>query len=288
MKAGKVGKYIRKKIKREGAVLLVLIDPDKQPFEKGAKIAEIACECGADIILVGGSIGAQGIILDKTTKLIRDKVDIPIVLFPGNIGTITPYADAIEFMFLMNSSDVYWLSTAQIQSAPVIKRMGLEVIPTAYIILEPGQAAGWVSHANLIPRNRPDLAAATALAGEYMGAHFVVMDSGSGAPSPVKPEFISIVKKYVSAPLIYGGGCREPEEVKALVEAGADGIQIGTAFEIEKNEEKAREKIKAMVKAVKEGGENKKESENNHAEKEDPKPLIRLPRFFKIKLGKKK
>ncbi len=278
---------MRKKIRKEGAILLALVDPDKQPFEKGAKMAEIAYECGADVILVGGSIGAQGIILDKTAKLIREKVDIPIVLFPGNIGTITPYADAIEFMFLINSSDVYWLSTAQIQSAPVIKRIGLEVIPTAYIILEPGQAAGWVSHANLIPRERVDLAAATALAGEYVGAHMIVMDSGSGAPSPVKPEFIASVKKHISIPLIYGGGCREPEQVRALVEAGADGIQIGTAFEIEKNEEKAREKIKSMVKAVKEGGENKKEYENNSKEKEDVKHLIKLPRFFRIKFKKK-
>lgn len=286
MKPGKVGKYIRKKIKHDGALLFALIDPDKQPMEKGAKMAEIAYECGADLILVGGSIGAQGLILDKTTKMIRDKVDIPIVLFPGNIGTITPYADAIEFMFLINSSDVYWLSTAQIQSAPVIKKIGLEVIPSAYIIIEPGQAAGWVSHANLIPRDRADLAAATALAGEYVGAHIIIMDSGSGAPEPVSPEFISTVKKYISIPLVYGGGCRTPEQVKALVEAGADAIQIGTAFEISKEEEKARELIKNVVKAVKEGGSNKKENENNHKEVE--KPLIRIPRIFKFRIGKKK
>ncbi len=290
MKPGKVEKYMRKRIKEDGAILLALIDPDKQPFEKGAKMAEIAYECGADVILVGGSIGAQGIILDKTTKLIRDKVDIPILLFPGNIGTITPYADAIEFMFLMNSSDVYWLSTAQIQSAPIIKKMGLEVIPTAYIILEPGQAAGWVSQANLIPHNRPDLAAATALAGEYVGVHMIVMDSGSGAPEPVAPEFIATVKKYISIPLIYGGGCRTPEQVRELVKAGADGIQIGTAFElVEKDEEKAREKIKAMVKAVKDGGEEKKTNEENNKEKENMhKPLIKkLPRILRFSFKKR-
>lgn len=285
MKLGKVGEYLLKKINEDGAILLALIDPDKQSFEKGAKVAEIAYESGADAILVGGSIGAQGLILDKTTKMIRERVDIPIILFPGNIGTITPYADAIEFMFLINSSDVYWLSTAQIQSAPVIKKLGLEVIPTAYIILEPGQAAGWVSHANLIPRERPDLAAATALAGEYIGARFIVMDSGSGAPEPVTPEFIKAVTEHISVPLIYGGGCKSPEQVKKLVAAGASGIQIGTAFEIEKNEDKAREKIKAMVKAVKEGGESKKENHENN--KKESKTLIRFPRPLLFKFGKK-
>jgi len=277
MKSGKVQKYLLRKIREDGAILLVLIDPDKQPFEQGAKIAKIACECGADAILVGGSIGAQGIILDKTTKLIRDEVDIPVILFPGNVGTITPYADAIEFMFLLNSSEVYWLSTAQIQAAPVIKKLGLEVIPCAYIILEPGQAAGWVSHANLIPRNRADLAAATALAGEYTGVRFIIMDSGSGAPEPVSPEFIAKVTSYISVPLIYGGGCKTPEQVKALVEAGASAIQIGTAFEIEREEEKAREKIKAMVRAVKEGGEKRKE--NGREKRKKHKPLLKFPKF---------
>ncbi len=279
MKPGKVERYILEKIKDDGAILLSLIDPDKQPLEKGAKMAEISYEAGADVILVGGSIGAQGLLLDKTTKMIRDVVDIPIVLFPGNIGTITPYADAMLFMYLLNSRDIYWLSTAQIQGAPVVKRVGLEVIPTAYIVLEPGQAVGWISNANLIPRDRADLAAATALAGEYMGAHIVITDSGSGPPEPAPPQLISAVKSQLSVPYIYGGGCKTPEQVKEIVKAGADGVQIGTAFEIEGSEEAVREKIEKMVRAIKEGSKQKKKV------KKRVKPLIpiiRKPRFLKF------
>lgn len=278
MKPGKVEKYILEKIKDEGAILLSLIDPDKQPLEKGAKVAQASYEAGADVILVGGSIGAQGILLDKTTKMIREVVDIPIVLFPGNIGTITPYADAMYFMYLLNSRDIYWISTAQIQGAPVVKRVGLEVIPTAYIVIEPGQAVGWISNANLIPRNRPDLAAATALAGEYMGAHIVITDSGSGPPEPAPPELIFAVKSQLTVPYIYGGGCKTAEQAKEIIKAGADGIQIGTAFEIEDGYEKVREKISLMVKAIKEGSKQKKKPRRTKSFL----PLIRKPRFLRI------
>jgi phosphoglycerol geranylgeranyltransferase len=257
MKLGKVERYIHNKIEDEGALLLALIDPDKQPFEKGAKVAKAAYEGGADAILVGGSIGAQGMILDKTTKLIRENVDIPIILFPGSVGTATHYADAIYFMYLLNSRDVYWLSTAQIQGAPIVKRLGLEPIPTAYIVLEPGRAVGWISNANLIPRNRPDLAAATALAGEYVGARLIVTDSGSGSPLPPPLEMISAIKSQLTVPYFYAGGCRTVKQAGDIIKAGADGVQIGTAFEIDDGYEAVKQKVSQMVKVIKEEGRNK-------------------------------
>jgi phosphoglycerol geranylgeranyltransferase len=257
MKIGKVERYIHNKLEDEGALLLALIDPDKQPFEKGANVAKASYEAGADIILVGGSIGAQGMILDKTTKLIRENVDIPIVLFPGSVGTATHYADAIYFMYLLNSRDVYWLSTAQIQGAPIVKRLGLEPIPTAYIVLEPGRAVGWISNANLIPRNRPDLAAATALAGEYVGARLIVTDSGSGSPVTAPLQMISAIKSQLTIPYFYAGGCRSPKQAKDIIKAGADGIQIGTAFEIDDGYEAVKQKVSQMVKIIKEEGKNK-------------------------------
>ena len=284
MRPGKIEWYIRDKIEKDGGILLSLIDPDSQPFEKGAKVAEISCEAGADVILVGGSIGAQGLILDKTTKMIRERVNVPIVLFPGNVGTITPYADALYFMYVMNSREVYWMSTVQIQGAPVVKRMGIEPIPTGYIILEPGKAVGWISNANLIPRNRGDLAAATALAAQYMGARFIVTDSGSGAETPAPPELIAAVKSQLSIPYFYAGGCKTAEQARTIMKAGADGIQIGTAFEIEDDIKKITEKVSAMRKAIKEVG---REKVRTGMFKKKPKvkplfPMIRVPRVFKL------
>jgi phosphoglycerol geranylgeranyltransferase len=284
MKIGKVERYLLNKLEDEGAVLLALIDPDKQPFDKGGRVAKAAYEGGADAILVGGSIGAQGMILDKTTKLIRENVDIPIILFPGSVGNATHYADAIYFMYLLNSRDVYWLSTAQIQGAPVVKRLGLEPIPTAYIIIEPGRAVGWISNANLVPRNRPDLAAAIALAGEYMGARIIVTDCGSGSPTPASVEMISAIKSQLTVPYFYAGGCRTPKQAKDIINAGADGIQIGTAFEIEDGFDKVRDTVALMSKAVKSAGAEKIRSPAKEKIRSII-PTIRIPRigFFKRK-----
>lgn len=276
MQPGKVERYILDKIDAEGAILLSLIDPDKQPFEKGAKVAEASAEAGADVILVGGSIGAQGMILDKTTKMIRERVNIPIVLFPGNVGTITPYADALYFMYVLNSREVYWTSTVQIQGAPIVKRMGIEPIPTGYIILEPGKAVGWISNANLIPHSRGDLAAATALAGEYMGAHFIVTDSGSGAEKPAPPEFVKAVKSVLSVPYFYAGGCRTAEQATDIIKAGADGIQVGTAFEFD-DQDKVKEKVASMVKAIKAAGRERVKN-GKPAQSAQSKPLFNIPR----------
>ncbi|MFQ6010232.1 MAG: geranylgeranylglyceryl/heptaprenylglyceryl phosphate synthase [Candidatus Aenigmatarchaeota archaeon] len=288
-KPGKIEKYVLEKIEREGGILLSLIDPDSQPFEKGAQVAEASCEAGADVILVGGSIGAQGLILDKTTKMIRERVNVPIILFPGNVGTITPYADALYFMYVMNSREVYWMSTVQIQGAPVVKRMGIEPIPTGYIVLEPGKAVGWISNANLIPRNRGDLAAATALAAQYMGAHFIVTDSGSGAETPAPPELVAAVKSQLHIPYFYAGGCKTAEQARTIMKAGADGIQIGTAFEIEDDIKKITEKVTAMRKAIKEVGREKmKKGLFRKPKRVKPLfPMVRVPRMFKLPALKK-
>jgi len=279
-KIGKIERYMLNRIDKDGGILLSLIDPDSQPFEKGAKVAEISAEAGADVILIGGSIGAQGIILDKTTKMIKERVNIPVVLFPGNVGTLTPYADATYFMYVMNSRDVYWSTTCQIQGATIVKRLGIEPIPTGYIILEPGKAVGWLSNANLIPRDRGDLAAATALAAEYMGARLVVTDSGSGADSPAPPQLIRAVKSQLSVPYFYGGGVKTPEQAAEIIKAGADGIQIGAAFEYAKDAKNVEDKVRKMSKAIKEAGREKKKK--SHVLMDKTKSMladIKIPKF---------
>ncbi|MBI1971677.1 MAG: geranylgeranylglyceryl/heptaprenylglyceryl phosphate synthase [Candidatus Aenigmarchaeota archaeon] len=253
MKSGKVENYISDKIEKEGALLLSLLDPAKRAIEQPGKIARAAEEAGADIILVGGSIGAQGQSLDELVKALKENSSLPVVLFPGNIFTYSKYADAVYFMTLINARDVYWNSTVQIMGAGEAKKAGLESIPTGYVILEPGMTVGWISNANLVPRSRPDLAAATALAGEYMGARLIITDSGSGAPEPAPLELIAAVKSVLTVPYFYAGGVKTPEQAYSTIKAGADGIHVGTAIETGNSENK----LKALAQAVKKAGKEK-------------------------------
>ena len=252
----KVEKYIQDALARDGAMLFVLIDPCDHPNkEKAAEAAREACEGGADAILVGGSIGAQGALLDETTRLIKEKVNVPVILFPGNIATITPYADAVYFMSLLNSRNPYWISQAQTLAAPIVKKMNLEALPVGYIVVEPGGTVGWVGDANVVPRERPQIAAALALAGEMMGSRYIITDAGSAPKTgPVPVGMVATVAKTISVPYIIAGGIRTPEQAGDLIRAGGDILQVGTAVEKAKN---VKDIVGGMAKAAKAEGKKK-------------------------------
>lgn len=249
--AGKTERYIHTELERKGGLLFALIDPlDYNSFEEAVQTAKNANEGGADVILIGGSTGVQGELLDNVAKRIKEAVNLPVILFPGNIGTVTKYADAVYFMSLLNSRNPYWISGAQMLAAPLVKQYSIEPLPVGYIVVEPGGTVGWVADVNLIPRNKPKLAAAMALAAEYMGCRFVITDSGSApANGHIPLEMVKAVSSLISVPYIVAGGIRTPQDAKNIMRYGGRIIQVGTAFE----KEGSVEKIKEMVRAVREG-----------------------------------
>ena len=229
----KIEKYIMDRLAKKEKLLFALIDPlDYKDLKHAINTAVAAAEGGAAIILVGGSIGVQGELLDYVVKEIKKKVKVPVVLFPGNIATLTKYADAVYFMSLLNSRNPYWISQAQMLASPVIKQIGIEPLSIGYIVVEPGGSVGWVGDVNLVPRDRPKIGAALALAGQYLGSRFILMDVGSASKVGHVPlEMITTVKKTIDIPLIIAGGIKTPEDAKNVVDAGADIIQIGTLLE---------------------------------------------------------
>jgi phosphoglycerol geranylgeranyltransferase len=252
---GKTEQYILDELDKNKGLMFALIDPLDYKDPIGAiKTASNADEAGADIILIGGSTGVQGEPLDNIAKAIKKESSRPVVLFPGNIGTLTKYADAVYFMSMLNSRSPYWISGAQMLAAPMVHQYNVETLPVGYLVVEPGGTVGWVGDANLIPRQKPKLAAAYALAAEHMGFRFVITDTGSNPEDGHVPlDMVSAVRSTINIPYIAAGGIRSPEQAKRVIKAGADIIQVGTAFE----EEGSVEKIKAMVKAVREGAKNK-------------------------------
>ena len=247
MKTGKTEKYINEIVESGKGVFMGLIDPEKQGPLEGLKMAKLMYEGGADIIMLGGSIGAQGPVLDDTARLIKEAVDIPLHIFPGNVSNITQYADSIYFMSLLNSKNPYWISGAQALGAPIIKQYGIEAIPTAYLVFEPGQTVGWVGEAKLLPRDKPDLAVAYCLAAQLMGMRFTILESGSGAPSPVPLETVRAIKSACELRIVIAGGVKTPEQARNLIKAGANCIHIGTKIE---QASSPLEKIKKFAKAI--------------------------------------
>jgi phosphoglycerol geranylgeranyltransferase len=244
---GRVEKYLLDRIKKEKTIHMTLIDPEKVTPSIAYRLATDAESCDTSAIMVGGSTLVSGSHLDKIGKSLKEAVDIPIILFPNNITGITKYADAIWFMSLLNSSDPYFLMGAHVLGAPVIKKFGLEPIPLGYIIVGEGGTVSIVGKAIPIPYNKPELAAAHALAAEYLGMRFVYLEAGSGVENPVPPEMIKAVKSITPLPLIVGGGIRTGEQVKDVVIAGANVIVTGNILE----ENHGKSKITELVGNIK-------------------------------------
>ncbi len=253
----KVEQYIHEKIAKQGAMLFCLIDPlDYPSLEEAIKAGVASAKGGADIILVGGSMGVQGEALDRVVKGIKEEVSVPLVLFPGNITTFSKYADAVYFMSMLNSRNPYWITGAQTLAAGEVAKSKVEALPVGYIVVEPGGTVGWVGDAKLIPRGKPKVAAALALAGQCMGFRMILTDAGS-APKEghIPEEMVRVVAGVLKVPYIVGGGVRTPEQARRVIAAGADAIQVGTALEEGGSVEG---KVKELKKAVLEGAKERK------------------------------
>ncbi len=256
---GKTYKKILKGIEEHGGLTFTVIDPPNQEPHVAGKVAKICESAGIDAIAVGGSVGAQGELLDHTILQIKDNCSLPVILFPGNIASLSKHADAIYFMSMLNSLDPYYITGAQIAAAAPLKKTGLEVIPTSYIVVEPGRAVGWVGRAQAIPRELPYLAGITALAGQYLGSRLIILESGGGAETPAPQEMISCTKKMIGVPLLVAGGVRNEKFAYDCIRAGADIVHVGTAFEnLSTDISKLDQKMRRIAEAVKKAGKEKK------------------------------
>jgi len=228
---------------------MTLLDPDKQSSEEAGRLAAGAATSGSDAIMIGGSTGVTQEKVDATVLAIKSAVSIPTILFPASAANLSRHADALYFMSLLNSRDPRLIVGEQRRAAPLVKTWGLETIPMAYLVVEPGMRAGEVGRADPIPRSRPEVAVEYALAAQMLGMRLVYLEAGSGAPEPVPAAMIRAVRDAIDIPLVVGGGIRSAEAAGAVARAGADVVVTGTVVEREKDGEALRRIIEA-VKAV--------------------------------------
>jgi putative glycerol-1-phosphate prenyltransferase len=233
--------------KAEGRTLLaVLIDPDfGQDEDRLERTVQNACMAKADLIFVGGSLLTSAT-FDRCVALVKQWSDRPVVLFPGSPAQLSRHADAVLFLSLISGRNPELLIGHHVTAAPTIRTLGIEAIPTGYMLIDGGRptTVSYVSQTLPIPQDKPGIAAATAIAGELLGLRTVYMDTGSGAIRTVSPEMIAAVRKSVDLPIIIGGGIRDAATARALADAGADVLVVGTVFEEDP------EQIFAMSEAV--------------------------------------
>ena len=227
---GRIYSHILKTIKTR-KLFALLVDPDKHDRESLAWIGRSADQDYVDFILVGGSFVSGSV--DETVQVLKEHTNLPVILFPGNVLQISPKADGILLLSLISGRNPEFLIGNHVIAAPILKKTGLEILSTGYILIENGRSTSveYMSNTKPIPADKIDLTVATAMAGEMLGHHLIYLEAGSGALETVNENMITEVRKNTRIPLIVGGGIHSAGQIRKIYKAGADMVVVGTAIE---------------------------------------------------------
>lgn len=212
--------------------IAVLIDPEKCQSEKQIKnLAEKIHFSEVDFIFVGGSTVSEKE-FDQTITLLKELVEIPLIIFPGSSSQVSDHADGILLLNLISGRNPDYLIGHHVQAASKIAESDLEVISTSYLLIDGGSqsSVAYVSQTTPIPQNQTSIAYQTALAGKLIGHKAIFLDAGSGAKNTVSAGMVESLKK-LNQPLIVGGGIKSVDQIRELHQAGANVVVIGNKIE---------------------------------------------------------
>jgi phosphoglycerol geranylgeranyltransferase len=228
----KVYDYLIANARARGSNFLVLLDPDRLDPAAAERAGKLIAASGADGILFGTSL-LMSDRMDTLVKAVKQASGKPVIIFPGSAYQVSRHADAILFMSLISGRNANLLIEEQVKAAPLVVRSGLEAIPTGYMLVESGAmtSANFISNTLPIPRGKPEIAVAHAMAARLLGMRLAYLDAGSGARQPVPEAMISAVARQAGLPVIVGGGIRTPAEAARKARAGALAVVVGNVLE---------------------------------------------------------
>lgn len=247
MVEGPVEKRLVASLGKAKSLFFVLLDPDSGPADSVIDSGLKAARHGADAILLGGSFVGNPA-FTPIAQALKQKTQVPVILFPGGCSHISPGLDAILFTSLISGRNPQFLIDEQVRGAVLVRGLKMEAIPTAYMLIESGRttAVEYISNTRPIPADKPAIAAAHAMAAELMGQRWVYLEAGSGALNAVPAPVVAAVRASVDLKVIVGGGIRTPEQARERVEAGAHAIVVGNLFEKHNDETLFRDFVQAV------------------------------------------
>ncbi len=211
----------------------MLLDPDRAGQHAFTQTVAQAVAHGVDFFFVGGSLITDYVQRDMIAAIRQQSPTIPVVLFPGNSLHIDPTADSLLLLSLISGRNPDFLIGQHVVAAPLLKQSGLDIVSTAYMLVDGGAqtTVSYISNTTPLPHDKPGVAACTALAGELLGLKLTYLDAGSGAKRPVPPAIIAAVRGAVNSPILVGGGINSGEKAYEALQAGADLIVVGNSLE---------------------------------------------------------
>lgn len=212
----------------------VLIDPEKCQSETELhQLIERINFSGVDFVFVGGSSVTETE-FNFTVDILSQHLRVPLIIFPGSSDQVSDKAQAILYLSLLSGRNPDYLIGHHVQSAQKVADANIEVIPTAYLLVDGGSksSVAYVSQTTPIPRDKESIVRQTALAGKLQGKQVIFLDAGSGAQYAVPVNLVQSVRK-LDLPVIIGGGIRSITEIEELHAAGANIVVVGNKIEEE-------------------------------------------------------
>lgn len=216
-------------------MLAVLLDPDACTEKYLQQTLPVLKTHTPDFVFVGGSHLHSSV--DKLIETLQSELKTNIILFPGNTSQFSDKCDGLLYLSLLSGRNPEFLIGQHVNSAKAIKDSKVEVISTAYLLIEGGSTSSveYMSNTRAIPQNKIDIAVSTAIAGELLGMQLCYLEAGSGAKNPVNQSMIKAVRDNIEKPILIGGGIRTVEALIKALESGADVVVVGNVFETEPN-----------------------------------------------------
>lgn len=224
------------KIATTSCAIAVLIDPEK--VDNGEHLLELlkkAAFAGVHYLFIGGSTVSRSE-FTKTVDFIKLNSKLPLIIFPGSSQQISPNVDGMLYLSLLSGRNPDFLIGHHVQSASELYEMDIDIIPTAYLLIDGGtrSSVAYVSQTTPIPRDKSSIVRQTAIAGKLQGKKLIYLDAGSGAQFSVPSTMIAELND-LALPIIVGGGIRTVEQIKAAHDAGASIVVIGNKLEEDSN-----------------------------------------------------
>lgn len=237
----------KKILNSKKGIFALLIDPEKITNYELKNLIPIAEKNGVDVFFVGGSTVSK-FEFDACLMSLKKIAKKPVVIFPGNPEQISKHCDALLFLSLFSGRNPKHLVDAQVFAAPIIKKLNIETISTAYLLIDGGvkTAVQKISETEPLNPKNVDLIVAHAIAAELLGFKLIYLEAGSGAKNSVPNEVIRRVAKNCSLPIIVGGGIKNEKTAREKILSGAKIVVIGNYFE----DKKTQAKIKYFAQSI--------------------------------------
>ena len=224
---------ILKKISERFGQIAVLIDPEKtNTLQQLYPIIKKAESINIDYFFIGGSTVTISD-FEQTIQLLRKHTHIPVVIFPGSNQQISCRADALLYLSLVSGRNPDFLISHHVNSALEVYNLGIEVIPTGYLLVDgfTKSSVAYVSQTTPIPRESTTIAVRTALAAELQGKKVIYFDAGSGALVSVPEDFVRYLRSWSKIPIIVGGGIKNIEQFYTYLKLKVNVIVVGNKIE---------------------------------------------------------